>query len=95
MNRHDAPPPTVEEYDLRDAIVGLLGGLTAQQRDVLIRRYGIGRARPETLAETAAALHVSRERVRQIEARALRTLINRPWRLRRSGIETPGTGRRR
>ena len=48
-----------------------LARLTPRQREVIERRYGLGDRPVQSLAETAAALGVTRERVRQIQAEAL------------------------
>ncbi len=62
-----------EERDVRaDAIASAMGRLDARERAVIRRRFL--RGRPETLAEIAVDIGVSRERVRQIEARALAKL---------------------
>ena len=53
---------------------GWLARLTPRQRDVLSRRYGLHDHGIESLAEVAAALHVTRERVRQIQLEALARL---------------------
>jgi RNA polymerase primary sigma factor len=67
-------------YDdvLRDAsrpeLRSLLGALTRREREVIERRFGLGGRTEETLREVASRMGVSRERVRQIEARALNKL---------------------
>jgi RNA polymerase primary sigma factor len=59
---------------LRGEIGRLLAGLDAREGRVVHLRYGLGDGRPRTLEETGRELGVTRERVRQIEARALRKL---------------------
>jgi RNA polymerase primary sigma factor len=66
-----------EELELnlrRDALLNALGQLEERERRVLILRYGIEDAEPRTLGQIAEDLGVSRERVRQIERRALGAL---------------------
>ena len=50
--------------------------LTAQERQVLELRFGLGGEQRHTLAEIGRMLDVSRERVRQVELKALRKLRN-------------------
>jgi len=61
---------------LRPAIRRLLGHLTERQRDVITLRFGLTDGREHTLAEIGQTIGVSRERVRQIEAMALRLFEN-------------------
>jgi RNA polymerase nonessential primary-like sigma factor len=49
----------------------LLDRLDPKERSIVERRFGLGEHDPETLAEIGADMHLSRERVRQIEERAL------------------------
>jgi RNA polymerase primary sigma factor len=54
-----------------EALHDLLSELAPRQREVLELRFGLGDEQPHTLAEVAARLRVTRERVRQIETRAI------------------------
>jgi RNA polymerase primary sigma factor len=56
------------------AVAGLLGRLSDRERQVLVSRYGLGGARVQTLAQLGAELGITRQRVLQIESRALETL---------------------
>jgi RNA polymerase nonessential primary-like sigma factor len=51
-----------------------LGGLSPREREVLASRYGLQGVEPSTLEELALRLHLTRERVRQIQQEALRKL---------------------
>jgi RNA polymerase primary sigma factor len=68
------PEALSEGTSLVDAVDGVLDTLHPRERLVLSLRFGIGSDRPRTLAEVSLKLGVSRERVRQIEGRALRNL---------------------
>jgi RNA polymerase nonessential primary-like sigma factor len=67
-----------EELLLREALhrdlQNLLTELTTRERDVIQMRFGLGDGQPYSLAEIGRALDLSRERVRQIEAKALQKL---------------------
>ncbi|RAM52833.1 MAG: RNA polymerase sigma factor, RpoD/SigA family [Hapalosiphonaceae cyanobacterium JJU2] len=52
----------------------LLADLTARERDVILMRFGLADGHPYSLAEIGRALDLSRERVRQIESKALQKL---------------------
>jgi RNA polymerase sigma factor (sigma-70 family) len=49
----------------------LVGNLTAQERDILTMRFGLGGTEPRTLDEIGEKMSVSRERVRQMQVKAL------------------------
>ena len=67
--------------DLRETMTRALGSLTPREERVLRMRYGIGTRTDHTLEEIGRQFSVTRERVRQIEAKALKKL-NRPSRAR-------------
>ncbi len=73
------PVELVLAADRQRAIdLALHRSLTAQQRDVLVRRFGLGERPEETLQEIADTASLTRERIRQIEAKALERLQTRP-----------------
>jgi RNA polymerase primary sigma factor len=61
---------------LRDKIEGLLKTLTYREREIIRLRYGLGDGYTYTLEEVGRIFKVTRERVRQIEAKAVRKLQN-------------------
>ncbi|MBI5192112.1 MAG: sigma-70 family RNA polymerase sigma factor [Nitrospirae bacterium] len=69
-----APHDEVEGNELNEQMKQALSDLSDKEADVLRMRYGIGGSRTYSLDEIADLLKVSRERTRQIEAKALRKL---------------------
>ncbi|HEY9909183.1 MAG TPA: RNA polymerase sigma factor SigC [Thermosynechococcaceae cyanobacterium] len=69
-----SPEDTMMREALRRDLQHLLADLTSRERDVIQMRYGLGDGHPYSLAEIGRALELSRERVRQIEAKALQKL---------------------
>ncbi|HYM91203.1 MAG TPA: sigma-70 family RNA polymerase sigma factor, partial [bacterium] len=60
---------------LKEQVQGLLATLTPRERIIVRLRFGLGGKRPETLEEIGQRLKLTRERVRQIERRALQKLL--------------------
>lgn len=69
-----SPETNAERVMLKEKIQGLLAGLKERERKVLILRFGIDDDHPRTLEEVGKELKVTRERIRQIEDKALRKL---------------------
>jgi len=69
-----APEAAASNLALRDQLETLMGALTDREREVVKLRYGLEGGEAHTLEEVGEKFGVSRERVRQIEARALRKL---------------------
>ncbi len=69
---------TPEEMLMRESLQrdlqNLLADLTTRERDVILMRFGLADGHPYSLAEIGRALDLSRERVRQIESKALQKL---------------------
>jgi hypothetical protein len=70
------PEVNVESVMLREQINLLLGDLKERERQVIVLRFGLEDGHPRTLEEVGREFHVTRERIRQIEAKALRKLRN-------------------
>ena len=72
----EEPLDQVERGMHQEQLVRWLGHLTEQEREVLALRFGLDGKERHTLAEIGRLLDVSRERVRQVELKALRKLRN-------------------
>ena len=70
------PEANVESVMLREHIDTLLGDLKERERQVIVLRFGLEDGHPRTLEEVGKEFNVTRERIRQIEAKALRKLRN-------------------
>ncbi len=69
-----SPVDTATDEGLQEATRGVLAGLTAREAKVLRMRFGIDMNTDHTLEEVGKQFDVTRERIRQIEAKALRKL---------------------
>ncbi|MGB3615020.1 MAG: RNA polymerase sigma factor SigC [Elainellaceae cyanobacterium] len=69
-----SPEETLMRESLHRDLQQLLTDLTSRERDVIQMRFGLQDGNPYSLAEIGRALDLSRERVRQIEAKALQKL---------------------
>lgn len=69
-----SPEDSAVQESLRRDVQELLGDLTLRERDVITMRYGLLDGRVYSLSEIGRALNLSRERVRQIESKALQKL---------------------
>ncbi len=68
------PSDSVSTTMLKETLLGVLNSLTPREEKVLRLRYGVDDGRPRTLEEVGKEFNVTRERIRQIEAKALRKL---------------------
>ena len=75
-NNAVTPEKNVEEVMLREHIDILLDDLKDREKQVVILRFGLEDGHPRTLEEVGKEFNVTRERIRQIEAKALRKLRN-------------------
>ncbi len=73
---HDAPAPAdaASFMLLKEQLEDVLGTLTQREKNVLRLRFGLEDGRARTLEEVGKSFNVTRERIRQIEAKALRKL---------------------
>lgn len=70
----DSPSEATGYTILRDTMGKVLYSLTERERKVLIQRFGLQDGKPKTLEEVGIEFNVTRERIRQIEAKALRKM---------------------
>ena len=76
-DRDVVPPDVAVHRTERDREVGrILSNLTPREQLVIRLRFGIGQSEPRTLEQVGQNLLVTRERIRQIEAKALKKLRN-------------------
>ena len=73
-NDSPAPSEAASQTLLREQISNVLHTLTPREEQVLRLRFGIEDGRPRTLEEVGRQFRITRERIRQIEAKALRKL---------------------
>jgi RNA polymerase primary sigma factor len=79
------PAGQMDEADLRDSIEDVLSSLSPREEKVIRMRYGIGEPTHYSLEEIGARFALTRERIRQIEIKALRKLRHTK---RRKGLES-------
>lgn len=72
--RSVTPSDSVSTTMLKETLITVLSTLTPREEKVLRLRYGVDDGRPRTLEEVGKEFNVTRERIRQIEAKALRKL---------------------
>lgn len=73
-DNESSPSETAMQEMLRDKIEVVLRSLTYREREIIRLRYGLGDGYSYTLEETGRIFKVTRERIRQIESKALRKL---------------------
>jgi RNA polymerase primary sigma factor len=69
-----APAEAASAQALKSDLQRLLGELSPRERQVLVQRFGLGGMQPHTLEQVGDDLNLTRERIRQIEAKALAKL---------------------
>jgi RNA polymerase primary sigma factor len=80
-HRDDDPLYDVNQESLKDRLADVMQGLNHREREILKLRYGLTDGYSYTLEEVGKIFSVTRERVRQIEAKAVRKL-QQPYRSR-------------
>ena len=70
------PEENIDAVMLREQIDELLNDLKDREKQVIIRRFGLDDGHPRTLEEVGREFDVTRERIRQIESKAIRKLRN-------------------
>lgn len=73
-SQDESPEDRVESSLLRDDLEHVVNSLTPRERDIVRMRYGLDDGRAKTLEEIGRVFAVTKERVRQIETKALRKL---------------------
>lgn len=73
-DKNISPEASSEQALLKDSVNELLEILTERERDVIIKRFGLNGAEPMTLEEIGQEMNVTRERIRQIEAKGVKKL---------------------
>lgn len=76
-----SPPEIVSQMNLREQLELILSSLTEREAKVIQRRFGLLDGNEHTLEEVGQEFQVTRERIRQIEAKALRKLKKKAKRL--------------
>jgi len=76
-----SPPEVVSQINLREQLGLVISSLTDREARVVEMRFGLGDGNEHTLEEVGQEFHVTRERIRQIEAKALRKLKKKARRL--------------
>ena len=71
-----SPSDVAEQNILREQLLAVIDTLTPREQKVIRLRYGLDDSHPRTLEEVGKEFFVTRERIRQIEAKALRKLRN-------------------
>ncbi|MEL7174846.1 MAG: sigma-70 family RNA polymerase sigma factor, partial [Pseudomonadota bacterium] len=81
------PLDSAIQANLKDTTTRVLASLTPREERVLRMRFGIGMNTDHTLEEVGQQFSVTRERIRQIEAKALRKLLAKHWTARPEGLK--------
>lgn len=74
--KFESPTSAVAKADLKEQLLKVMDSLDPREKEVLIKRYGLLDEEPMTLEEVGKSMNLSRERIRQIEEKALRKMRN-------------------
>lgn len=72
--RNLTPAESLENLDLHEAILNILETLNLREKEIIIKRFGLTDGHAKTLEEVGELLNLSKETVRQAEAKAMRKL---------------------
>lgn len=72
--RVSSPEESVIEEHFKDQLYEVLDSLTPREREILRLRFGLDNIKPHTLEDVGRIFNVTRERIRQIEAKAIKRL---------------------
>ena len=75
-NHATSPLASAIQEDNKNMLLGVLDTLSPREKEVMVLRFGLEDDQPKTLEEIGSVFGVTRERIRQIEAKALRKLRN-------------------
>jgi RNA polymerase primary sigma factor len=71
---HQSPDEYLMSNTLKEDIETVLGTLTRKEADIIRLRFGLGNRRPLSLKEVGDRFHLTKERIRQIEKKAIKRL---------------------
>ena len=74
--KFESPTSAMAKKDLKEQLLKVMDSLEPREKEVLIKRYGLLTEEPMTLEEVGKSMNLSRERIRQIEEKALRKMRN-------------------
>jgi RNA polymerase primary sigma factor len=69
-----SPEETATDRVMKAEILSILDTLQPREKEIIVLRFGLGDDQPHTLEEVGRIMGLTRERVRQLEARALKKL---------------------